>query len=132
MTADALRRRREAVVRKHMQSENEQRFDDTLATFAHPHYELVANGEVYDGPDVPTYYRNSRARVPDQRNELIALHHTDDAVIVEFWLRGTPRGRPENFECRMTAFFFFDEGDGLTCERVYWDRRTIDDQLRTP
>ena len=73
-----------------MQSENEQRFDDTIATFAHPHYELDRRpARIYDGEDaVRQYYRDSRARVPDQRNELIAMHHTDDAVIVEFWLRG--------------------------------------------
>ena len=81
-------------------------------------------------PTFPAYYTNSRALVPDQRNELIALHHTDDAVIVEFWLRGTPRGQSNTFECRMTAFFVFDDGDAITCERVYWDRQTITDQLK--
>ena len=32
-----------------MASENESRFDDTLATFTHPRYELVGTGQVYDG-----------------------------------------------------------------------------------
>jgi ketosteroid isomerase-like protein len=125
-----LRRRREEVVREHMQSENERRFDDTIATFSHLRYEMIPSGDVYDGEaEVRGYYRDSRARVPDQRNEVIALHHTDDAVVVEFWLRGTPEGFSHGFECRMTAFFDFD-GDRITNERVYWDRETIGRQLR--
>ena len=64
----------------------------------------------------------------DQRNEVIALHHTDDAVVVEFWLRGTPKGFTHGVECRMTAFFDFDD-DRITNERVYWDRETIARQL---
>ena len=128
-TDETLRRRREAVVHEHMRSENDQDFDATIATFAHPRYELVAAGDVYDGEAaVRDYYKRSRELVPDQRNEVIALHHTDDAVIVEFWLRGTPQGRSAPFECRMTAFFFFED-DRIVLERVYWDRTTIFDQI---
>ena len=84
-----------------------------------------------------TYYRASRQLVPDQRNELIALHHADDAAIVEFWLRGTYHGStdeaPPNgrtFECRMCAIFEFEAGsDGIVSERVYWDQHTIRAQL---
>jgi ketosteroid isomerase-like protein len=127
-----LRQKREEVVREHMQSENELRFDDTIATFSHPRYEMIPTGDVYDGEEeVRGYYRDSRAIVPDQRNEVIAMHHTDDAVVVEFWLRGTPNGTATNFECRMTAFFDFD-GDRITNERVYWDRETISRQLGRP
>jgi hypothetical protein len=44
--ADAqLRERREALVREHMESENHHDFDATIATFAHPRYELIANGD---------------------------------------------------------------------------------------
>jgi hypothetical protein len=39
-----LRERRIALVREHMQSENELRFDATLGTFDHPRYELIATG----------------------------------------------------------------------------------------
>jgi len=128
--AAELRARREQLVREHMQSENEHRFDDTIATFSHPHYELHATGEIYDGEDeVRRYYRESRTRVPDQRNEIIALDTTDDAVIAEFWLRGTPAGLERGFECRMIAVFEFVD-DRIVSERVYWDRRTIEAQLR--
>ena len=135
-TTKALREKRERVVREHMESENRLEFDATMETFHHPRYELVATGEVYDGEEeVWDYYREGRAAFPDQRNELIALHHSGDAVIIEFWLRGTHegsfRGLPatgRSFECRMTAFFLFEE-DRLVCERVYFDIGTIMRQL---
>jgi steroid delta-isomerase-like uncharacterized protein len=131
-----LRERREAVVREHMESENHHDFDTTIGTFAHPRYELIATGEVYDGEaDVRRYYAETRTAFPDQRNELIALHHADDTVIVEFHLLGTHLGRLASlpptgraFRCRMTAFFVFD-GDRITNERVYFDQATIMRQL---
>jgi len=132
----ALRERREAVVREHMESENVHDFDTTIGTFGHPCYEIVPTGDVYDGEDqVRRYFAETRAAFPDQRNELIALHHADDAVIVEFDLLGThlgelrgipPTGR--EFRCRVTAFFMF-EGDRIVCERVYFDQLTIMRQL---
>jgi steroid delta-isomerase-like uncharacterized protein len=131
-----VRARREAVVREHMESENVHDFDTTISTFGHPRYELVATGDVYDGEEaVRAYFAESRRAFPDQRNELIALHHADDAVIAEFDLLGThlgplralpPTGR--TFRCRMSAHFIFD-GEELVCERVYFDQLTIMRQL---
>jgi steroid delta-isomerase-like uncharacterized protein len=131
-----LRERREAVVREHMESENEHDFDTTLGTFGHPRYEIIPTGEVHDGPEeVMAYFRESRTAFPDQRNELIAMHHADDAVIVEFNLMGTHLGSLRGFEptgreftCRMIAVFEF-EGDRIVCERVYFDAATILAQL---
>src|SRR5580765_1032661 len=127
---------REAVVREHMDSENRQDFEATMATFAHPRFELIATGEVHDGADaVRAYYASSRATFGDQRNEVIALHHADDGVIVEFDLLGTHTGALAGFEptgrtfrCRMAALFLFD-GDRINCERVYFDSGTILRQL---
>lgn len=133
---DTLRARREALVREHMQSENVHDFATTMRTFGHPRYELIASAETYDGEaEVSAYYAETRAAFPDQRNELIALHHAEDAVIAEFWLLGThlgplralpPTGR--SFRCQMTALFLF-EGEDLVCERVYFDQLTILRQL---
>lgn len=133
---EELRARREAMVREHMESENEHDFARTLATFSHPRYEIIATGEVYDGEEqVAAYYDRSRSTFPDQRNRLIAMHHTDDAVIVEFELMGTQRGpllgvpaTNRAFTARLCAFFFF-EGDRIVCERVYGDTFTILGQL---
>ena len=131
-----LRTRREAIVREHAEAENRHEFDVALGTFDHPRYELVPNGEVIDGPDaVAAYYRETRRAFPDQRNEVLALHHADDAVLMEFELVGTHlgdfRGLPATgraFRCRMLAVFLFEE-DRLTCERVYFDANTILRQL---
>lgn len=130
----SLRDRRERLVREHMESENVHDFDTTMGTFHHPRYEIVPTGDVYDGEaEVAAYFAESRAAFPDQRNELIELHHADDAVIVEFWLRGTHegafRGIPATgraFECRTLALFVFEPGtDRMVCERVYFDSATI-------
>ena len=131
-----LRARREAIVREHLASENAHDYDTTLATFEHPRYELVATGDVYDGEEaVRGYFAETRRAFPDQRNELIALHHADDQVIVEVDVLGThlgplralpPTGRA--FRCRTSAHFVF-EGDRLVCERVYFDQLTVMRQL---
>jgi len=138
-TTDArLRERREAVVREHMESENRHEFDVTMRTFAHPRYELIATGEVFDGEEeVARYYATSRATFPDQRNEVRAFHHAEGAVIVEFDLLGTHRGplrgipaTGREFRCPMIALFEFPEGgEGIVCERVYFDLATILRQL---
>jgi steroid delta-isomerase-like uncharacterized protein len=138
--APTLRDRREAVVREHMESENRLDFEATLGTFAHPRYELIATGEVFDGADaVRGYYAASRAAFPDQRNEVRAFHHADDGVIVEFDLLGTHggplRGIPATgraFRCTMIALFLFGTGadaERIVCERVYFDSATILRQL---
>ena len=130
------RERREALVREHMESENHHDFDTTIATFEHPRYELIGTGDVYDGEEqVRGYFAETRAAFPDQRNELIALHHTDAGVIAEFELFGTHLGPLRSlpatgraFRCRMAAFFIF-EGERIVCERVYFDQSTILRQL---
>jgi len=136
MLSPDVRARREAIVREHLASENAHDFDATIATFGHPRYELVATGDVYDGEEaVRGYFAESRQAFPDQHNEFIALHHADDAVIVEVDVLGThlgplralpPTGRA--FRCRMSAHFLF-EGDRLVCERAYFDQLTIMRQL---
>ena len=132
----ALRERREAIVIEHMESENRHEFDVTLATFEHPRYELIATGDIYDGPDeVAAYFTETRTAFPDQRNELLDLHHADDAVIVEAMLYGTHlgnyRGLPptgRSFEMRFCPIFVFED-DKLVCERVYFDSATVLRQL---
>jgi steroid delta-isomerase-like uncharacterized protein len=131
-----LRARREALVIEHMESENRHEFDVTMETFEHPRYELIATGDVFDGPEeVAGYFQETRTAFPDQRNQLIALHHADDAVMVEAMLYGTHlgnfRGLPatgRKFEMRFCAMFLF-EGEGLVCERVYFDAGTVLRQL---
>jgi steroid delta-isomerase-like uncharacterized protein len=132
----SLRERREALVIEHMDSENRHEYDATIETFDHPRYELIGTGDVFDGQaEVERYFEETRTAFPDQRNELIAMHHSDDAVCVEAWLRGTHlgpfRGLPptgRSFEMRFMAVFVFED-ERLVCERVYFDANTILRQL---
>jgi steroid delta-isomerase-like uncharacterized protein len=136
--SEAVRAARDELVREHMESENRHEFDVTMETFHHPRYEIVPTGDVYDGAEeVQGYYDETRAAFPDQRNKLIGLYHSDDAVVVEFDLLGTHngtfRGIPPTgkaFEVRCVAVFVFDgETDKLVCERAYFDSATILRQL---
>lgn len=123
-----LRNLREKLVLDHFRDEVSQDFDSVLATFPHPRYEIIPTGEVYDGRvAVEGYYAATRLAFPDQRHEMIALRHADDAVITEFWLLGTHLGPLQGipptgkaFRVRMTAYFIFD-GETLVCERIYFD-----------
>jgi predicted ester cyclase len=132
----ALRALREAIVLEHMDCQNEFDFDTSLNTFPHPRYEVMASGQVFDGVDeVRAYWQRTRAAFPDQRNKVIEIHHADDAVAVEFELRGTHLGsllgeEPTNrtFKVRMAALFLFEK-DILVCERVYGDTATVMSQL---
>ena len=94
MITDDLRQRRLAIIREHMDTEVTKEFDATLATFnGHPHYEIMATGQTYDGDDeVMGYYLTTRTAFPDQRHDNVRFHVADDAVIVEFDLLGTNLG----------------------------------------
>jgi steroid delta-isomerase-like uncharacterized protein len=140
MSSDKLRVQREAVVRHHMEAENEHDFDAVIATFDQPRYELMGTGQTYDGEaEVREYFRVSREAFPDQRNELVSMRSTADGVVVELDLLGThlgplaglePTGR--EFRTRMCALFLFEEdGDGIVCERVYFNPGDILAQLTT-
>ena len=130
---DDLRRRRVALVEEHFRTEVSQEFDLTLATFnGHPHYEIMATGQVFDGDDeVMGYYRTTRTAFPDQRHDDVRIHVADDAVITEFDLLGTNLGdfyglppTGNAFRVPVIAVFTFD-GDGITNERVYLDSASL-------
>ncbi|MBI1200669.1 MAG: nuclear transport factor 2 family protein [Phenylobacterium sp.] len=133
-----LAERRLQVVRDHMALEVTHDWDAVIATFEHPRYELYGSGVVFDGEEaVRRYFKASRVPFPDQGNEIIAIAHADDTVLVEFWLTGThlgplkvgdkvvePTGR--SFKVRMAASFEFAPGsDKILCERPYFDQGMV-------
>ena len=137
MTAD-LASRRIAVVREHMALEVTHDWDGVIATFAHPRYELLGSGAVFDGEEaVRRYFAASRVPFPDQGNEVIAIAHDGDTVLVEFWLTGTHLGplrwgghtlepTGKSFRVRMAATFEFAPGqDRIVCERPYFDQGAV-------
>jgi predicted ester cyclase len=75
-------------------------------------------------------HMDSRA-FPDQEDEILDLHHAEDAVLLEMVTRGTHlgplRGLPPtggSLELRFACIFAF-EGERLVCERVYFDSNTV-------
>ncbi|MGA0602238.1 ester cyclase [Caulobacter sp. KR2-114] len=133
-----LAERRIQRVRDHMALEVTCDWDAVIATFEHPRYEMYGSGAVFDGEEqVRGYFAASRTPFPDQGNEIIAIAHAGDTVLVEFWLTGThlgplrtpkgviePTGRA--FRVRMAASFEFPPGgDRIICERPYFDQGMV-------
>ncbi|MFN3583608.1 ester cyclase [Phenylobacterium sp.] len=126
------------VVREHMALEVVQDWDGVIATFERPRYEMYGSGVVFDGEAaVRGYFAASRTPFPDQGNEIIAIAHDGDTVLVEFWLTGThlgplrhagrtiePTGKA--FRVRMAASFEFAPGAAkIVCERPYFDQGAV-------
>jgi ketosteroid isomerase-like protein len=99
---------------------------------------MYGSGAVFDGePAVRGYFAASRTPFPDQGNEIIAMAHDGDSVLVEFWLTGThlgplrlpgrvvePTGKA--FRVRMAASFEFAPGTAkIVCERPYFDQGAV-------
>jgi steroid delta-isomerase-like uncharacterized protein len=131
--SDDLRQCRLAVIKEHFDSEVSQDFEITLATFnGHPHYEIMATGEIYDGDaEVMGYYKTTRTAFPDQRHENVRIHVADETVITEFDLLGTNLGEffgmpptGKAFSVPVIAVFFF-EGDRIVNERIYFDAASL-------
>lgn len=133
-----LAERRLQTVRDHMALECVNDWDAVIATFEHPRYEMYGNCAVFDGEvAVRGYFAASRTPFPDQSNEIIALAHIDNTVLVEFWLMGThlgplklPQGVVEptgkSFRIRMAATFEFPDGsEKIICERPYFDQGAV-------
>lgn len=133
-----LAERRLKTVRDHMALECECDWDGVIATFEHPRYEMYGSGTVFDGEEeVRGYFHASRRPFPDQGNEIIAIAHAGNTVLVEFWLTGTHKGplrmggtivepTGKSFRVRMAATFEFPPGgDKIICERPYFDPTQI-------
>lgn len=138
MSTNDLAERRLKTVREHMALEIDCDWDAVIATFEHPRYELYGSGTVFDGEaQVRRYFAASRTPFPDQGNEIIAIAHADDTVLVEFWLTGTHLGplkvggrtieaTGRTFRVRMAASFEFPPGgDKIICERPYFDQGAV-------
>ncbi|HRO02902.1 MAG TPA: nuclear transport factor 2 family protein [Terricaulis sp.] len=126
------------TVRRHMALEITHEWDAVLATFERPRYEMHGGGQVFDGEDaVRAYFAASRVPFPDQANEIIAIAHAGDTVLVEFWLTGTHSGplrhngrtiapTGKSFRVRMAASFeFAPGGEKIICERPYFDQGMV-------
>jgi len=133
---EELRRKRETIVRQHLDAENRQDVQGVLDTFATPKYDVKALGAISDGKEaVHELMTGLFAGFPDFHVEVLAVHHGTDAVIVEEVMSGThdgpwagvpPTGRKMQVAC---ACIFEFQGESLTCEKVYFDLASILRQL---
>jgi predicted ester cyclase len=129
--------KREAIVDAHILAEAVHHdVASTLATFRHPRYEVPALGAVADGPEAVTGLVGAvLTAFPDFYLHKTAVHHAEDAVIVECVFGGTQRGmwagiRPTGRAIEVQSVLIFSfEGDDLVCEKVYFDHATILGQL---
>ena len=128
-----LEAQRLAVVREHMESENAQDFDRTIATFAAAALRADGDRDVFDGEaEVRDYCARTRSDFPDHRNENSVMRSTSDGVVVEFDLLGTHAVLGTSFRSRMLALLLFEDGgDRIVTERVYFDAASIRRQLRS-
>jgi steroid delta-isomerase-like uncharacterized protein len=133
---EALKKAREDVCVAHMVAENAHEFDDAIGLFAHPCYEIVATGEVYDGPaELNRLMLENVTAFPDFNYDFERMHHADDAIVVEGTFSGTHegtwRGLPatgRKVEFPMLIVFRF-EGEAMMGERIFFDLNTALRQL---
>jgi predicted ester cyclase len=131
------REHRERIVNEHIEAEAVRHdIRATLETFQHPRYEVPALAAVADGADaVQGLLGALLTAFPDFYLQKTAVHHADDAVIVECRFGGTQHGEwagiaptGKKMEVAAALFFLFD-ADALICERVYFDHATVVRQL---
>jgi steroid delta-isomerase-like uncharacterized protein len=130
-TGGAPLRKRMDVVLEHMNAENEHEFERCIDAFTHPRYEIIATGEIYDGPgEVASLLNENKRAFPDFHFDVRRMRDADEAVIVEGDFRGThqglwrglpPTGRAVDFPVIIVFEF---EGDRMVCERTYFDLGT--------
>src|SRR4051812_26881696 len=119
------RAERERIVKEHIDAENRGDTASTVATFAAPRYDVVPTGEIIEGPEAVAQSLDEIMHAfPDLTITTHAMHHADDAVLVEVTFAGTHlggwRGLPatgRRVSYRMCNVFVFD-GDRLLCERL--------------
>jgi predicted ester cyclase len=133
----SLRERREQIVRAHIEAETVTHdIGAAVATFYHPRYEVPAAGVIADGSEaVEGLLGQLLGAFPDFWLKQTALHHADDAVIVECRFGGTHRGvwagiapTGNQMEVQSACIFVFED-DKLVCEKVFFDHATVLRQL---
>jgi len=134
---DVLYERREAIVDAHIRAEAvDHDVNAALATFTRPRYDVPALGGVVDGAaGVNGLLHALLGAYPDFWLRETARYRSEKAVIVECVFGGTQRGEwagiaPTGKPMEVAAaLFFLFEGEGLVCERVYFDHATVLRQL---
>jgi len=134
---DELRAHRESLVVRHIQAETDNDTETALQTFTRPKYDLRGtSGGIVEGTDaVRELIAGFGTSLPSVAYVAEALHHADDAVIVEYRITGShdaewkgiaPTGNTLDYPA--IAVFEFD-GPDLVCERLYINVRGLEEQM---
>ena len=134
----ALRARREALVLEHVAAENDKDVERVMRTFARPCYDLaVAGGGLVEGDAaVRDLQARNWAAFSGVRYEPVRLHHADQAVVLEYRVRGRHEGNylgvpPTGALIDVPAIAVFEfEGADLVCERPYVNQAMLLAQMK--
>src|SRR5215472_10886490 len=131
-----LASKREAIVRAHIDAENQHDPAGVVATFHHPKYEVMPMGATLDGPQAVSEFLSGVFHgFPDFTAQAPSLMHAENGIIVEGRFTGThklewsgipPTGR--SVDVPFCAIFVFDK-ELLLSERLYFDFATLLRQL---
>src|SRR6266566_8827422 len=136
----ALRQRREATIKEHIDAENHHDPDRAVATFSsyRASYDVPSMGEAGQPADayaVRAMWVGIITAFPNIHIEPGPLYHGDTHVFMEVLMTGTQQadfaGIPatgRSFDARVACLYEFEE-DQLVCERVYFDFADIMRQL---
>ena len=121
----------DAALMSHLGPEVAGNVSGIIASYARGGH-LDFNGALYDTPErLASFHRNfgfdGRGMLSDISGEVVHIHYTFDAVIVEYAMRGTvavtlagaSAGRSVTFTA--CGVYCFDEEGKLTSERIYLD-----------
>jgi steroid delta-isomerase-like uncharacterized protein len=122
---------RVAIVNEHMRHENAHDFPMCIGEFGHPRYEVLADGEVFDGAArVNQFLSENRKAFPNFVFQPTRVSPTPDAVLVEGRFTGTHlgawRGLPatgRHVDFPMCLIFEFQD-DQMVNEKIYFDLGT--------
>ena len=111
-------RRREALVLRHVEAENDRDLEAIMATFTRARYEIVPTATVYDGDAaVRQMILAQWEQLPQMNYTAEAVFHSADGLVVE--TRTTCPGTAVDM---LSINVFGFDGDGLILERCYFDR----------
>lgn len=131
--------RRLAIVRAHIAAENAHDAPATVATWgsAAPCFFDAAAGLVATTPrEIGTVYDELFDAFPDLRIDWNAHFVAQDVIIVETTMTGTHQNEWRGIAAThmymslpLCALFYFSANDELICEKIYYDRLTLLEQL---
>jgi steroid delta-isomerase-like uncharacterized protein len=135
---EGLRAQREDLVLKHINAESANDVETALRTFTTPRYDLrPLGGDVIEGEGpVRDLITGFSTTLPSVAYVADKIYHADDAVIVEYRVKGThdveylgipPNGAPLDHPA--IAIYQFD-GPNLIGEKIYMNVQGLEAQLR--